>query len=48
MMLAGQLPEDVANARLVLQAMTELVETFLAVAPAEPLASNILPFTTTG
>jgi hypothetical protein len=46
MVLAGQLPENPADALLVLEAMHELVETFLSVpdaAPAKP-ATNVLPF----
>ncbi len=45
-MLASQLPENPADAKLVIEAVTELLETFLA-APAadEPKKpSNVLPF----
>ena len=47
MMIAGQLPENLADAELVLQAVQELMETFLRDAPArEPeRVSNVLPFT---
>lgn len=46
MMIAGQLPENLADARLVVEAVTELLETFLATAPdvGPVLASNVLPF----
>lgn len=47
MMLASQLPEDIADARLVVQAVMELLETFLAdestQQPTRP--ANVLPFT---
>lgn len=43
--IAGQLPENVADARLVLQAVEELVEGFLNQAPDdERRAANVLPF----
>jgi len=49
MVLAGQLPENTEDALLVLQAVHELVETFLshpeAAAPAKKKAANVLPFT---
>jgi hypothetical protein len=46
MMLASQLPENPADAQLVVQAITELLHTFMAGAPAdEPeRPSNVLPF----
>jgi hypothetical protein len=46
MMLASQLPESQADALLVLVAVRELVETFMASgAPkAAEVASNVLPF----
>jgi hypothetical protein len=47
MVLAGQLPENTAEALLVLQAMHELLETFLSVpegAIAARVATNVLPF----
>lgn len=45
-MLASQLPEDVAEAKLVVEAVRELLETFMVDAPASPIerASNVLPF----
>jgi hypothetical protein len=46
MVLAGQLPENPADALLVLEAMHELLDTFLSssdAAPAPP-ATNVLPF----
>lgn len=46
MMLAGQLPENQADAELVLQAIQELLETFLSgnrdQVPKRP--ENLLPF----
>jgi hypothetical protein len=46
--LAGQLPENVEDALLVLQATKELVDTFLSDAPEERprRAANVLPFET--
>lgn len=49
MTMAGQLPDNLDDARLVLQAITELLETFMAKgeqdeAPARP--TNVLPFAT--
>lgn len=48
MVLAGQLPDNVEDARIVLQAVQDLMENFLS-GTASPevavLASNILPFT---
>lgn len=46
MMLAGQLPENLADAELVLQAVQELMETFLTKVPAEEpkRSDNVLPF----
>jgi len=45
-MLAGQLPEDTADARLVVQAIQELLDTFLKGNQGqEPVrADNVLPF----
>ena len=46
--LASQLPDNAADALLVLQATRELVETFLMQAPdhsAEDHPTNVLPFT---
>jgi hypothetical protein len=46
--LASQLPDDTADALMVLQAARELVETFLMRAPgwaAEDRPPNVLPFT---
>lgn len=47
MVLAGQLPDNPDDARMVLQAVHDLLENFLAkTAPAAiELASNVLPFT---
>lgn len=46
MLLASQLPENPDDAHLVVQAITELLETFLAQGPADQAArpSNVLPF----
>lgn len=46
MMLAGQLPENIEDAELVLQAIQELLETFLkGNSPQVPkLSKNVLPF----
>lgn len=47
MVLAGQLPENTEDALLVLQAVHELVETFLnrpEAVPAKTAAANVLPF----
>lgn len=46
LLLASQLPECQGDARLIVQALTELLETFMADAPAElaEMASNVLPF----
>lgn len=48
-MLAGQLPENQADAELVLQAVHELVETFLKgnPAPGQERSDNVLPFAAT-
>lgn len=47
-MLAGQLPENYADAVMVVKAITELLETFLAenLDGSGTLASNVLPFAT--
>lgn len=46
MLLASQLPDNHADAKLVMQAVTELLDTFMAKAPADEAerASNVLPF----
>jgi hypothetical protein len=46
MLLAAQLPENPNDARMVLAAITELVETFLdqPVEQAVKIATNVLPF----
>ncbi len=46
LLLASQLPEDQTDARMVVQALRELLETFMAEAPSQvaDLASNVLPF----
>lgn len=46
LVLASQLPDNQADALLVLQAARELVEKFLLETPEEPgqLAANVLPF----
>ena len=46
LMLGSQLPEDAEDARLVVQALRELLDTFLAGPPSQAaeLASNVLPF----
>jgi hypothetical protein len=46
LVIAGQLPEDPADAEMVLKALQELVETFLMRVPnQEPeRADNVLPF----
>lgn len=48
MMLASQLPENPADAELVMEAMVELLHTFMAKAPlADPeRPHNVLPFAT--
>lgn len=48
--LASQLPDTTADALLVLQALNELVDTFLVAHEAgqETLGVNILPFTGKG
>ncbi len=44
-MMAGQLPENLADARLVMEAITELLDTFMTKGPQEvPRADNVLPF----
>lgn len=47
LMLASQLPENHADAELVVQAVRELLDTFLAThqGDAPGPASNVLPFT---
>jgi len=49
MVLAGQLPESTEDALLILQAVHELVSTFLSAHPeslqqAAKIVSNVLPF----
>ena len=49
MVLAGQLPENTEDALLILQAVHELVSTFLSAHPetiqqVANMASNVLPF----
>lgn len=46
MMLAAQLPENNTDARLVVEAIRELMDTFLAQVPEKgtELAQNVLPF----
>lgn len=46
LLLASQLPDNPEDARLVVKAVAELLETFLAQAPKETAApaSNVLPF----
>lgn len=46
LLLASQLPENVTDARLVVEAIAELLETFIAAAPAQEAdkPSNVLPF----
>jgi hypothetical protein len=44
-MLAGQLPENTADALIVIEAMNELVRSYLMAVPdTAPLAANVLPF----
>lgn len=45
-MLAGQLPENMADAELILQALHELMETFLQERPPSGggRPDNVLPF----
>jgi hypothetical protein len=47
MSLAGQLPDNQDDARIILEQMGVLLETYLSKSePSEPLrASNVLPFT---
>jgi hypothetical protein len=46
LLLAAQLPDDRADARLVVEAVRELLDTFLAEVPGKvaEIASNVLPF----
>ncbi len=48
LLLASQLPEDQGDAQMVVQALKELLETFLAESGPDiaELASNVLPFAT--
>jgi hypothetical protein len=47
MMLASQLPEDIREAKLVVQAVRELLDTFMLEEPSKAVdrAKNVLPFT---
>jgi hypothetical protein len=47
MLIASQLPEDTVDAKMIVQAVTELVETFLLEEPPKAVerATNVLPFT---
>jgi len=46
LLIASQLPENQEDARLVIQAITELLDTFMAPVPGEEPArsNNVLPF----
>ena len=46
LMLASQLPEDVTDAKLIVEAVRELLETFMIEDPPNAVerASNVLPF----
>jgi hypothetical protein len=44
LMLASQLPENSADARLVIQAVTELLDTFMADTADTDRSSNVVPF----
>lgn len=48
--LASQLPDNAADGLLVVQALKELVDTYLAAddEPQEALGKNVLPFTGKG
>ena len=48
--MAGQLPENTADAHLVLVALRDLHENFMGQSPAveHPRAANVLPFGSTG
>jgi hypothetical protein len=50
MALAGQLPENMNDARLVLVAMQDLVDNFMGQSSVQegPRAANVLPFGTAG
>lgn len=50
MALAGQLPENMNDARLVLAAIQDLVDNFMGQSSVEegPRAANVLPFGTAG
>lgn len=50
MALAGQLPENTADAQLVLIALHDLLENFMGQSPASEAqrAANVLPFGSTG
>lgn len=46
LLIGAQLPENPADARLVLEALSELLDTFMAEVPIKehPRAKNVLPF----
>jgi hypothetical protein len=44
LMLASQLPENSADARLVIQAVTELLDTFMDDTADTDRPSNVVPF----
>jgi hypothetical protein len=44
LMLASQLPENSADARLVIQAVTELLDTFMTDTADTDRPSNVVPF----
>jgi hypothetical protein len=46
LLLASQLPENSEDAHLVVEAIVELLDTFMAEAPAQEceVSSNVLPF----
>lgn len=46
LLLASQLPDNPADAKMIVQALNELMDTFIAAAPPEEAQrpSNVLPF----
>lgn len=49
MLLASQLPDNLDDAGLIVQAVTELLETFLVKGPSQVARpSNVLPFGSAG
>ena len=44
MMLASQLPEDVTDAKLIVEAVRELLDTFMLEEAPKARATNVLPF----